>query len=65
MLDAYNILLEYGEKEGSPEMGYPSDKPCCLCQGHYQNQTEPRFNYTVCIKHQHVPPTILSRAGLV
>ena len=61
MIDAYSILVDYGEETGTEDWGYPSDKLCCLCQGKDRNQSEPRFGYTVCIKHQHIPPTVISR----
>jgi hypothetical protein len=38
--------------------GYPSQLPCAVCGQHTpHNQAEPRFYYTVCPAHQHVPPT--------
>ena len=39
--------------------GYPSEEPCTVCQGHKDNKSEPRFGYTVCSDHDHVPPVRL------
>jgi hypothetical protein len=39
--------------------GYPSDEPCAVCDGHKNNQSEPRFSYTVCEDHQNVPPAYI------
>jgi hypothetical protein len=64
MLDAYTILQEFGEKPGRENWGHDTDKPCCLCGKYNKNQSEPRFYYTVCIEHQHIPPMTLSQAGL-
>ena len=36
--------------------GYPSKEPCRVCGAHKNNQSEPRFGYTVCEDHQSVPP---------
>lgn len=36
--------------------GYPSDIPCCVCGKYKNNQSEPRFGYTVCEDHQDIPP---------
>jgi hypothetical protein len=38
------------------EFGYPSTEPCVVCGGYENNQSEPRFGYTVCVKHQNVRP---------
>jgi hypothetical protein len=40
----------------SDRFGYPSDEPCRVCGKHNNNQSEPRFGYTVCVEHQNVPP---------
>lgn len=37
--------------------GYPSKEPCAVCGKYDNNQSEPRFSYTVCENHQDVPPT--------
>ena len=37
--------------------GYLSTEPCRVCGLHKNNQSEPRFGYTVCEDHQDVPPT--------
>ncbi len=47
---------------GKPDWGYPSDKPCAVCGGSSDNQSEPRFGYVVCRKHQNVPPNQLEQA---
>jgi hypothetical protein len=41
--------------------GYPSDEPCWVCGKHDNNQSEPRFLYTVCEEHQNVPPVDIRR----
>lgn len=40
----------------SSEFGYPSKDACRVCGKHNNNQSEPRFGYTVCVDHQHVSP---------
>ncbi len=40
--------------------GYPSKKPCIVCGKFKNNQTEPRFGYTVCEDHQDVKPVDIS-----
>lgn len=44
------------------KFGPPSKAKCCVCDGHKNNQSEPRFGYTVCEDHQHVPPAYLGQA---
>lgn len=43
--------------------GYPGDDPCRVCAGHDENQSEPRFGYTVCRLHRNVPPASLDKAA--
>ena len=44
--------------------GYPSKEPCRVCGKYKNNQSEPRFGYTVCEEHQNVPPAeILDKEG--
>lgn len=38
------------------DFGYPSTEPCRVCGKVKNNQTEPRYGYTVCEDHQSVPP---------
>lgn len=37
--------------------GYPSNEPCVVCGKRDNNQSEPRFGYTVCEKHQGIKPS--------
>lgn len=46
----------------SQTFGYPSQKPCRVCGGFDNNQSEPRFGYTVCEAHQSVLPAFLDQA---
>lgn len=41
--------------------GYPSNEPCAVCGEYYNNQSEPRFGYTVCEDHKGVPPVDIGR----
>ncbi|WCK57091.1 hypothetical protein PP175_28290 (plasmid) [Aneurinibacillus sp. Ricciae_BoGa-3] len=41
--------------------GYLTDEPCEVCGKVGDNRQEPRFLYTVCEKHQDVPPTEVAR----
>lgn len=43
-------------------LGYPSEEPCIVCERYDDNQTEPRFYYTVCKEHRWVPPVYLDKA---
>lgn len=36
--------------------GYPSKEVCAVCGQYKDNQSEPRFGYTVCEDHKGVPP---------
>lgn len=44
------------EELGSINFGYSSNEKCAVCGEFNNNQSEPRFGYTVCINHQHIPP---------
>ena len=50
-----NIRLVIEQKKAL--FGYPSEEPCAVCGSFNNNQSEPRFCYTVCEDHQSVPPT--------
>ena len=41
--------------------GYPSKEKCSVCGKFKNNQTEPRFLYTVCEDHQKTPPTEIQK----
>lgn len=47
----------------SDNFGYPSKEPCRVCGGFRNNQSEPRFGYTVCEDHQSVPPNKIPAKG--
>ena len=40
--------------------GYQSRLECSVCGSDKNNQMEPRFGYTVCEDHQHIPPVEVS-----
>lgn len=41
--------------------GYPSKEPCEVCGIHNNNQSEPRFGFTVCEDHQGIPPIDINK----
>jgi len=43
--------------------GYPSKEPCAVCGQHNDNKYEPRYYYTVCKDHEHVPPVDIPKDG--
>lgn len=43
------------------DIGYKSNDSCVVCGGFDRNQLEPRFLYTVCSKHYHVPPASIHK----
>lgn len=47
-------------RPGVTNFGYPSSEPCVVCHGYDDNQSEPRFHYTVCRRHQEVPPAFIA-----
>lgn len=47
----------------SKDFGYPSKQPCVVCEQHKNNQSEPRFSYTVCEDHQNIPPAFVHQAA--
>jgi hypothetical protein len=63
MIDAkaFKEHFQLAEENGSSNWGYMSTKDCAICGKYNENQSEPRFGYTVCIKHQHARPTDIKR----
>lgn len=43
---------------------YPSNKSCVVCGSTDKIGAEPRFGYSICEKHSHLPPTELQGATL-
>ena len=40
--------------------GYKSDEKCVVCES-IDTRSEPRFGYSVCIKHFEIPPFFLQK----
>jgi len=46
------------KEEQFESFGYKSDKKCVVCES-VDTRLEPRFGYSVCIKHFEIPPVKL------